>query len=306
MSSKLITVFGATGNQGGSVIKAILNDPTLSQEYKIRAVTRDVSKPSAQALAAKGVEVVAADLSSAASIATAIAGAHTVFLVTNFWESLSGDVEITQGKAVTDASKAAGVQHLVFSSLINVTEASEGKLTNINHFDSKAKVEEYIRNSGVPASFVLPGLFMSNLFEWIKKNEDGGYTLALPISPENGQIPLLDAGRDVGKFVAASIANYPKTLGSRIYAATDYYTPSQVAAAFSEVIEKPAVAVQIPDELFKSFMPPGQEQELLENMKLLEDPGYYAGADLKESVSLLREKPITWKAFAEENKAKWL
>ncbi|KAH7009871.1 hypothetical protein EDB80DRAFT_573857 [Ilyonectria destructans] len=304
--SKLITVFGATGNQGGSVIKAILNDAILSKEFKIRAITRDVTKPSAQALAAKGIEVVAADMSSADALAPAVSGAHTVFVVTNFWETFSADTEIAQGKAVTDASKAAGVQHLIFSSLLNTTEISGGKLPNISHFDSKAKVEEYIRSSGVPASFVLPGLFMSNLFEWFKKNDQGGYTIALPVSPEKAQIPLLDANRDTGKFVAAAIQHYPKSLGQRIYAATDYYSPSQLAADFSTVIGKPAVAIQLPDDVFKSFLPPNAAQELLENMKLLEDPGYYAGADLKETLSLLSEKPITWKEFAESFKEKWM
>ncbi|KAH7126077.1 hypothetical protein EDB81DRAFT_846736 [Dactylonectria macrodidyma] len=303
--SKLITVFGATGNQGGSVIEAILRDSTLSKEFKIRAITRDVTKPSAQALAAKGIEVVAADMSSADALAPAVAGAHTIFLVTNFWETFSADVEIAQGKAVTDAAKAAGVQHLIFSSLLNTTETSGGKLPNISHFDSKSKIEEYIRSTGIPATFVLPGLFMTNLFEWFRKDDKGEYTMALPVSPEKAQVPLLDASGDTGKFVAAAIRHHPQTLGTRIYATTNYYTPAQIAAEFSEVINKPAVAIQIPDDVFKSFLPAPAAQELLENMKLLEDPGYYAGADLKESLSLLSEEPISWKAFAELNKAKW-
>ncbi|KAH6867794.1 hypothetical protein B0T10DRAFT_541803 [Thelonectria olida] len=304
--SKLLTVFGATGNQGGSVIRAILNDPTLSKQFKIRAITRDASKPAAKELAAKGVEVVTADMSSAELAAPAVKDAHTVFLVTNFWESSSDDVEISQGKAVADASKAAGVQHLIFSSLINTTEASGGRLPNISHFVGKSKVEKYIRDSGVPASFVLPGFFMSNMFTMINKGEDGNYTLALPVSPEKAQIPLFDVGSDTGKFVKAAIQQYPSVLGKQIYAATDYYTPSRVASEFSKVIGKPTTAIQLPPDVFKSFLPPPVAQEMLENMLLLEDPGYYARADLKESLDLLSDKPTTWEAFVEENKAKWL
>jgi uncharacterized protein YbjT (DUF2867 family) len=152
--SKILTVFGATGNQGGSVIKSILADPVLSKEWKIRGVTRDTSKPAAQKLAQQGVELVSADMSSAEAARPAVTGAHTVFLVTNFWESMSRETEVAQGKAVTDACKEAGVKHIVFSSLRNVTEITNGRLPNVSHFDGKAEIEEYIRASGVPASFV--------------------------------------------------------------------------------------------------------------------------------------------------------
>ncbi|CAM1509618.1 Fc.00g033570.m01.CDS01 [Cosmosporella sp. VM-42] len=303
--SKLLAVFGATGNQGGSVIRAILNDPTLSKEFKIRGITRDVSKPASKELEAKGVEMVAADMASVEKAAPAVKDAHTVFLVTNFWESANDEVEIAQGKAVTDASKAAGVKHLIFSSLIDTTEASKGHLPNITHFVGKSKIEKYIRDSGIPASFVLPGLFMSNMFTQIRKGDDGVFTLALPVSPEKAQIPLFDVASDMGKFVNGAIRQYPNAAGKHIYAASDYYTPSRVAAEFSEVIGKPAQAIELPSETFKSFLPPQIAQEMLENMLLLQDPGYYGGGDLAESLALLTEKPTSWKEFVEKNKAKW-
>jgi uncharacterized protein YbjT (DUF2867 family) len=198
--SKILTVFGATGNQGGSVIKAILADAVLSKEYKIRGVTRDTSKPASQALAAKGVEMVSADMSTADKAAPAVQGAHSVFFMTNFWESMSADVEVSQGKAVTDASKAAGVKHIIFSSLLNVSDISNGRLTHVSHFDGKANIEKYIRNSGVPATFVLPGFFLSNLFDSIRKNEDGSYGWALPVNGDKARIPVFDAVTDTGEF----------------------------------------------------------------------------------------------------------
>jgi len=137
-------------------------------------------------------------MSSKASVAPAVQGAHTVFLVTNFWESMSADKEIAQGKAVTDASKAAGVQRIIFSSLINVTDVSGGKLSHVSHFDGKANIEKYIRDSGVPAAFVLPGFFMSNYIDFIKKNEDESYTYALPVSGDKARVPIFDAARDTG------------------------------------------------------------------------------------------------------------
>ncbi|KAM0262142.1 hypothetical protein ACHAQJ_001885 [Trichoderma viride] len=306
--SKVLTVFGATGNQGGSVVQAVLADPVLSKEFRIRGVTRDVNKPGAKKLASKGVELVVADMSSAQSVAPAVQGAHTVFLVTNFWESMSADIEVSQGKAVVDASKDAGVKHIIFSSLINVTKASNGRLPNISHFDGKARIEEYIRTSSVPGTFVLPGMFMSGFETMIRKNpesEPAGYTLALPVDPHKAITPLFDAAEDTGKFVKAAIKNFPSQSGNRILAAADYYTIDRLISEFSQVIGKPAQAVQISDDKFKSFLSPAAAQELLENMKLLEDPGYYAGEALGESLALLEEKPVTWKEFVEKHKQKW-
>lgn len=303
--SKILTVFGATGNQGGSVIKSILADPVLSKEFTIRGVTRDVSKPAAQALAAQGVQMIKADLSSPQD---ALQNAHTVFLVTNFWESMSAPLEFAQGKAVTDASKTAGVKHLIFSSLLNVTDASNGRLPHVSHFDGKAQIEDYIRQSGIPATFIQAGLFMSNFFGFLRKQDDGSLLWSMPegVKPDEAQIPLFDAVRDTGLFVKAIIKHFPDTKGKRVLAATDYYTPSRIISELEEVTGKKVTYAETPHDVYKSFLPGPAAQELLENMLLLQEPGYYGGADLKPSLDLLGpEKPTTWKAFVQENKSKW-
>jgi uncharacterized protein YbjT (DUF2867 family) len=123
---------------------------------------------------------------------------HTVFLVTNYWETANPDVEKTQGKNVADVAKEVGVQHLIFSSLLNVTETSKGRLSHVPHFDGKAEIEQYIRDSGVPATFYLPGYFMSNFEMMIRPGQDGVLTFALPIS-ENAKFPLIDIKSDTGK-----------------------------------------------------------------------------------------------------------
>jgi uncharacterized protein YbjT (DUF2867 family) len=137
-------------------------------------------------------------MSSHEDVAKAVEGAHTVYLVTNFWETMSAKPEILQGKIVTDACKEADVKHLIFSSLINASKASEGRLANITHFDGKAEVEEYIRESGVPASFVMLGIFMSELFSMIRKQEDGSFILPVPVSPE-AVAPFVDPSTDTGE-----------------------------------------------------------------------------------------------------------
>lgn len=247
-------------------------------------------------------------MSSAQDAAHAVQNAHTVFIVTNFWESMSRTLEIAQGKAVADAARAAGVKHIIFSSLINVREASGGRLSHVAHFDAKAEIEAYIRRTGVPATFVQPGVFMSGLFQLIRKQGDGSLLWAMPagVKADEAQLPLLDAAADTGMFVKAAIRHFPTNDGRRILAAADYYTPARIVSELEDVTGKKVAYMEAPHDVFKSFLPPPAAQELLENMLLLQEPGYYAGAHLKPSLELLgADKPTTWKVFAQENKNKW-
>lgn len=122
-----------------------------------------------------------------------------MFLVTNYWESVKKEVEVSQGKNVTDVSKEAGVSHLIFSSLLHVTRTTNGRLKNVPHFDGKAEVEDYIRESGVPASFILAGYYMSNYGQMIQRGEDGSYTLAYPVG-KDAKFPLIDIS-DIGRQI---------------------------------------------------------------------------------------------------------
>lgn len=107
------------------------------------------------------------------------------------------EIEVSQGKNVADASKDNGVSHIIFSSLLNVTEASNGRLTHVPHFDGKADIEKHIRFTGVPCTFMLPGYFMSNLKDMMQKGGDGSFSLAYPTSDE-AKFPLFDAADDTG------------------------------------------------------------------------------------------------------------
>ena len=136
-------------------------------------------------------------MSSVSSALPAVSGSNTVFLVTNFWESMSRDVEVSQGKAVTDACKQAGVKHLIYSSLLNIKELTHGRLSHMSHFDGKADIEAYIRASGIPCTFVLAGFFMSNYFQFLQKQGDK-YVFGLPIDMQKARFPLFDAAGDTG------------------------------------------------------------------------------------------------------------
>ncbi|RKL41547.1 hypothetical protein BFJ72_g5439 [Fusarium proliferatum] len=304
--SKLLTVFGATGNQGGSVIRAILADPFLSKEFTLRGITRDASKPAAKDLASKGVEIKTANLSSADLVASAIAGSHTVFLVTSpdFFNP-SASPELAHGKIVADAAVAANVKHLIYSSLLNVTKETGGRLSHVVHFDQKAQVEEYIRSKSIFSTFVLPGYFMSNysVSQMLRKGSDGAYSLAYPVS-DKARFPLIDADADIGKYVAAVLRDPATHYGKQILAASDYYTPKRILSEFEEVTGHRANFIQVDAETYKSFLPPSMAQEMLENHLFIEDPGYYKGQSLEASEKLLAEvglKSTSWKDFLKKN-----
>ncbi|KAK9317065.1 hypothetical protein V1524DRAFT_375558 [Lipomyces starkeyi] len=305
-SKKLLVVFGATGLQGGSVINSILGDPKAAAQFSIRAVTRDPSKPSAQALTAKGVECVVGDTDDKDSLRSALKGAYAVFVVTNFWEKMNADAEIQQGKNVADIAKELDVQHLVWSSLLNVTKLSGGKLDKVLHFDSKATVEEYIRQIGIPASFFLPGFYMSNIPGQMMRVNPGAneFMMGLPI-PGTSPIPLLDTAADTGKFVKGILLNREQSLGKRFLGATDYYTPEQIVDDFKAV--KPASGKgakysELPTAVFKAILASiglseDLQEEMLQNMQLMPEFGYFGNESLTESQSILDEPLTTWKEF---------
>lgn len=127
--------------------------------------------------------------------------------MTNYWETVSSVTEISQGKNVADVALEAGVQHIIYSSLLNVTRLTNGRLKNVPHFDGKAEVEQYIRDIGLPSTFYLPGFFMSNFSQMVKADEEGTLTWAVPITDE-AKFPLIAIKEDTGK-------NYPFLISKR-------------------------------------------------------------------------------------------
>ncbi|KAL8938629.1 MAG: hypothetical protein Q9211_003113 [Gyalolechia sp. 1 TL-2023] len=301
-NKKIFVVFGATGTQGGSVIDSVLSDPAAAREFSLRGITRDPSKPNAQALTARGVECVTGDINDKASLSRALEGAHSVYAMTNYWEKMDAQLELQQGKNIADVCKDVGVQHLIWSGLIDVTKLSDGEFPNVYHFDSKAHIESYIRSIGVPSSTFMPGFYMSNLETMMNPSPDPphAYTLALPMPPST-PIPFFDAAGDTGKFVKAMLMKRDKVLGKNVLAATDYYTVADVPKIFEQVkkeLGKGAQFKTIDKETYKGFltgagMPEFAAQELYENMAFMDGFGYFGKQSLDWSHSLLDEKPTT-------------
>ncbi|KAK4177823.1 NmrA-like family-domain-containing protein [Triangularia setosa] len=316
MSSKnIITVFGATGIQGGSVADIFLHDQKLSSDWTVRAVTRDIAKESAKKLRKQGAEVIAADLNDKSTLIKAMDGAAAVFAVTNYGEKWDMKLEIQQGKNLVDAAKEAGVQHFIWSSLLNIAKLSDGKLPNVYHFDSKALVEDYAREVGIPATFLLAGSYMSNLPGSAFRRDpqaDNAWILSLPVS-DKAILPVFDAAADTGKFIKAAVLNRDKVLGKRLLGATNYLTNAQIVEGFKKIFPeagKTASYKQLPDDVFREFwtkyqgVPDYVAQALLENMHLLEQFGYFGGKSLDETHALLEDKLTTWEEYAAKT-SKW-
>lgn len=208
--------------------------------------------------------------------------------------------------------KELGVQHLIFSTLYSVTEITGGAFPHVYHFDSKANIEDYIRSTGIPASFFMPGFYMSNLEKMFAPapEEPHPYTMALPMPPTT-PIPWFDAADDTGKFVKAMALRRDQILGKNIHAATAYSSPQEVVDTFKNVKPVAGKGARFvrPDEstykgyLAKAGMPGFVQDELYENMAFMNDYGYYGKKSLDDSLALLDEKPTTLAEFFQRSKA---
>ncbi|KAK1722703.1 hypothetical protein CaCOL14_000089 [Colletotrichum acutatum] len=234
---KILVVLGATGNQGGSVVRAFLNDTTLSSYWHVRGVARNPSSESAVKLSNVGAEMVSASLGSVSELKSAFEDATAIFAVTDFWSAIkteevrhrvqsegidlaiaTQDLEETWGRNI--ATAAAGISTLerfIFSSLPPVSQLSQGKLKHVHHFDGKANVVQYIQQNHptlwVKTSQILVGFYNSNILSdsYFGPNFNpltGKTEFEGPVSDDN-LIPFIDAPSSTGNFVKALILDVP-------------------------------------------------------------------------------------------------
>jgi uncharacterized protein YbjT (DUF2867 family) len=201
---KIIAVIGSTGSQGGGLAYAILNDPNGG--FACRAVTRKVDGDKAKALKSKGAEVVKADLDDVESLKKAFAGAYGVYGVTNFWEHFSAEKEKAQAKNIADAAKAAGVKHVIWSTLEDTRKLMKSddkrmpmlqEKYRVPHFDAKAEANAYF--SGLPVTYLVTSFYWDNFYLFglaPKKGKSGSYEWAYPMA--NAKMAGM-AAEDIGK-----------------------------------------------------------------------------------------------------------
>jgi uncharacterized protein YbjT (DUF2867 family) len=243
MGQKLaVVVTGATGNQGGAVMKSL-----LERGHKVRAVTRNTDTAKARQLANAGVTLVRASLEDTAALTKALEGATSLFAMTTPFVG-GTQAETRQGISAADAAKAAGV-HLVFTSV-----GFANRQTGVPHFDSKYEVEKHIAKIGVRATVLAPVYFMENLLFGREQLAKGIYAAPLPPTRRLAQVAVADIGA-----VAVRLLEDPaRFAGKRFDLAGDELTGNDVIAVLSRVTRRPFTYFQVPLDVFRQRM--GEDQ----------------------------------------------
>jgi len=230
---KTILVTGATGHQGGAVVRHLLNDG-----WKVRGLTRYPSKPAAQQLVKEGIDVVEGDLSEPASLDKALENVYGVFSVQQPLES-GVDEEVKQGKALADAARRMGVRHFVYSSIGCADEN-----TGIPFFESKAQIEKHVKNLGMNWTIVRPVFFMENFLSHTMRDSIENGVLSLALDPDNSmQFVAVD---DIGEIVALVFNDPEKYKGKTIEIAGDELTGTGLARKFSNALGNDVRFHQLP------------------------------------------------------------
>jgi len=263
---KVIAVVGATGAQGSGLVRAILND--RSGPFKVRALTRDVNSDKAKALAALGAEVVTADVDDLESLKRAFAGAHGAYCVTFFWAHFSPEKELAEARAMAQAAKDAGVQHVIWSTLEDTRKwvpLSDDRMPTlmgkykVPHFDAKGEADAIFTQLGVPTTFLLTSFYWENFIYFgmgPKKGPDGRLAITLPMG--DAKLPSM-ASEDIGKCAYAIFKKGGEYIGKTVGIAGEHLSGAQFASALSRALGKDVAYNAVPPEVFRSFGFPGAE-----------------------------------------------
>lgn len=265
MDKKLLTVFGATGAQGGGLVRAVINDP--KSEFSIRAVTRNPDSDKAKELKKMGAEVVAGDVDDAASVRKALEGAYGAYFVTFFWDHFSPEKEIAQAKTFAEAAKDAGVKHAIWSTLEDTREfvpldddsipTLHGKY-KVPHFDAKGESDHFFKDLGVPTTFLRASFYWDNFIYFgsgPKKGEDGKYYITFPLDDKK---MAGIASEDIGKC-AYGIFKQPDLVNKVVGLAGEHLTGKEMAAAMSKALNIEVHYNNVTPETFRSFGFPGAD-----------------------------------------------
>jgi uncharacterized protein YbjT (DUF2867 family) len=263
---KIIAVVGATGAQGGGLVEAILGDPNGG--FGARAITRDPSKDKAKAIAAKGGEVAQADLDDVQSLKKAFAGAYAVFGVTNFWEHFSGEKEKAQAKNIADAAKAAGVKHVIWSTLEDTRKfvpLDDNRMPTlmekykVPHFDAKGEADQIFTSLGVPTTFLLTSFYWDNFIGFgmgPARGADGKLAITLPIG--DAKLPGI-AAEDIGRSAYGIFKKGAALIGKRVGIAGEHLSGNEMAAAFANLLGEEVRYNAVDPSVYRSFGFPGAD-----------------------------------------------
>lgn len=266
--SKVIAVVGSTGAQGGGLVRAIAADP--GSGFTARAITRDPSSDAAKALAElPNVEVVSADLEEPASVEAAFAGAYGAFCVTFFWVDFSPETEMRHAQTMANAAKAAGIEHVVWSTLEDTRRfvpldddrmpTLQGKY-KVPHFDGKEDADALFRDAGVPTTFLRTAFYWENLIYFglgPQRREDGALAITYPMG--DSRLPGIGAA-DIGKIALGVFKRGPELIGKTIAVSGENLTGAQMAEKLGKALGEEVRYNDVDPDVYRGFGFPAADE----------------------------------------------
>ena len=266
MANKIIVVLGATGAQGGGLVRAIRSDPAGG--FVVRAVTRNAGSDKAKALAALGAEVVTADVDDARSLERAFDGAYGAYCVTFYWDHYSPEKEVAEAAAMARAAKAANLQHVVWSTLEDTrtrVPPGSGRMPvlmgkyNVPHFDGKGEADHLFTDAGVPTTFLLTSFYWDNFIQFgmgPKPAPDGTLAITLPIGA--AKLPGI-AAEDIGRCAYGIFKAGRHYIGRYVGVAGGHLTGAEMAAEFTRALGREVRYDSVTPEAYRGFGFPGAD-----------------------------------------------
>lgn len=309
---KVIAVLGATGAQGGGLVRAIISDK--SGEFTARALTRDVNSEKAKALSKMGAEIAAVDIDNPESLKNAFKGAYGVYAVTFFWEHFSPEKENAEAKSIAKAAKEAGVKHIIWSTLEDTRKwipLSDNRMPTLGggkykvpHFDGKGESNKYFTEQNLPVTFLLTSFYWDNFIYFgmgPKKGPDGKLAITLPMGDK--KLPGM-AAEDIGKSAYGIFKKGNEFVGKTVGITGEHLTGKMMADSFSKALGKEVVYNAVPFDVFRSFGFPGADDlgNMFQFKHDFED--YFCGARSVEFTKSLNPSLLSFDSWLNENKAK--
>jgi len=263
---KIIAVVGATGAQGGGLVRAIMRDK--AGPFTARALTRDVSSDKARALAALGAELVAADVDDPESLKRAFGGAYGAYCVTFFWAHFSAEKEIAEARTMAQAAKHARLQHVIWSTFEDTRKwvpLSDNRMPTLQgkykvaHFDGKADANAAFTELGVPTTFLLTSFYWDNLIYFgagPKKGPDGKLAITFPMGDK--KLPGI-AAEDIGKCAYGIFKRGREFIGKTVGVAGEHLTGAEMAAALTKALGQDVRYNEVSPDVYRSFGFPGAD-----------------------------------------------
>lgn len=307
--NKIIAVLGATGAQGGGLVRAILNDP--DGEFKARAITRDANSEKARQLADLGAEVVVADADDIESLKRVFDGAYGAYCVTFFWEHFSTEKELTQAENMAEAAKAARVEHVIWSTLEDTRKwipLSDNRMPTLQgeykvpHMDAKGEADEIFKGLGLPVTLLGTSFYWENFIDFgqgPQRGPDGRLALTFPMGDK--KLPGI-ASEDIGKCALGIFKKGDEYIGKWIAIAGEHLTGNQMAASMSRALDQEIAYNAVEPDVFRSFGFPGAEDlgNMFQFKRDFED--YFVGARNLDVTRSLNPDLQTFDTWLEEKK----